>query len=956
MQAGSRLKTLTATVLVSSFAHADEPPLMMSFYAGSPSAQALAANELIDELTGVEIRSWLATAADRSVSWNESQLDSASTNIGKFNGVHAFYDSTYTIVNRGGQYTVESLFGFFDAPVIGAGLNPLKLFVVNSMNDYAADAIEDSREATDALVVGELTKLASTDRDRFSALLTQMTSVANSGDELGDSHADLAQSLDRILRDATTKPDGLTPDQEGLYATARAHLAIGMVGRVAQMVDQVRIIGEANDAEIRTRMDAYERDASDLRDRVSNAEAVLVGYARMESSLREMANAQGRLESAVADLRTDLASHAALTQQQITSSDRRLNYQGIALEGVARDVLLLQSDVGAISVTLFDSLSPDQQLKALGRDNFLTALLNAGVGEEQIKSRMARLEAWQSRQEFVDAANSVAKAAQGLQQASLALGLDPDDQERLSKGLYYLQTTAELAAAIGSKNYVQAAVIATKYLKDLDEPSPEQKRFEAIMSALAQIDGKLDAILDNQRAILANQVTIANSIQNLQRYVSRRLDSIDERLAGLAEDNEALGAGLRELLTQDMLVLQVFLQSRSTEFDAQYGTFESYAAMRSHYESAHTDRLWECVQTLRACMMDPDLSPDPFHAVMYAASYDDRGAAEAYRAFYKPLIASMVGCQSAVDDAPGPAGPVKALYDLSRHAPADTSTFRTMLLADIDLPRSQWLASDEADEYWYRVLHKPLSVAKVTTLAEYALAFAPYHDIIEREGAATLLDASSVFDHDEQTDAVRTGVRSRGQEMLLGAFRVVDACIAQQSIVVGPAPVHYMEETTRWMSVDSPTWTQRDLLHAQLMRHNSAFRVQALSYAIRRHLSANDSGTDRYRELYNAALKTATESPGTIPDLAGVVPPLWMLRVSEGVIEVAQQIEDQDAPEWHALPAPEWLATVASVRSRPLDKLISLRGRLAAELEARTYEQTETSSELLTAWLMEGAL
>jgi DNA repair protein RecN (Recombination protein N) len=231
------------------------------------------------------------------------------------------------------------------------------------------------------------------------------------------------------------------------------------------------------------------------------------------------------------------------------------------------------------------AMSGQFEQRRLARPSFQLEVLDAFVGEEQLRRRAELTRAWReltaARRRHEELARAAAGRAERLEElralVSRTEGFQPGDEERLGGERERLRHVSELAEA--------AAAAAERLVAEQAEPAGASERIAEASRALAgvaQIAPELEEILAE---LGEAEIRTRESASSLRAYLASleaepgRLEAVEEELQRVADARRRFGAGSYEELL-------AFAASARTELDAlEAGADPAAAAERALREA-----------------------------------------------------------------------------------------------------------------------------------------------------------------------------------------------------------------------------------------------------------------------------------------------------------------------------------------------------------------------------------
>lgn len=180
-------------------------------------------------------------------------------------------------------------------------------------------------------------------------------------------------------------------------------------------------------------------------------------------------------------------------------------------------------DAGAIEQMMFNQAPTSEKLRLLRG-----AWKDGDISSESRQDLITFYEGQQAKEAFVDNCSKVADYAGKIGALATRFGCSSPE---LSQTLGFASSAAQIASSLTRGDFIGAALSASSLFGGGDDGPSAQQKF--LQQSFAQINSKLDEILENQKQLLQATVLLSEQIGELGKALGKRLDTVDFKLESL---------------------------------------------------------------------------------------------------------------------------------------------------------------------------------------------------------------------------------------------------------------------------------------------------------------------------------------------------------------------------------------------------------------------------------------
>lgn len=298
-------------------------------------------------------------------------------------------------------------------------------------------------------------------------------------------------------------------------------------------------------------------------------------------------NLLGDLTESVAEIGSDLGDLIENIDENHKEVMGRLDAHEKILVSLSSDMNSLSSTVNAIDARVaemgrnqsfisdfvLDNMSPRKKAEALANgflaERFVCPTETPNCDAPKLKTDMiARFTAEADLQQRIGEASRVVAGLNDLSLIATNLGIESPE---LAKAAEIGSAAFNAVTSWFSGNPLGAVSAVSGLFGKKKDPNAAMMSF--LREQFAQVNAKLDAIIENQKVIL-------DSIVKLSEQIDRGFDHIDKRLARVQFEVERAGAGVRELIWKDWARCYSIFRVATEGISATEGPFVDRATLR----------------------------------------------------------------------------------------------------------------------------------------------------------------------------------------------------------------------------------------------------------------------------------------------------------------------------------------------------------------------------------------
>jgi hypothetical protein len=669
----------------------------------------------------------------------------------------------------------------------------------------------------------------------------------------------------------------------------------------------------------------------------------------------------GTLAESHAALAVDVAQNSRNLRALALTVDRFATEQSQALldlqerqEVINSGLLDLSKQVGEntqvldfLQQSLFDNLSPDEQLQALQLGYYAR-----NMPEKERRLLEQEIEITRERQKLVEDVTSVLEAGQHLATIAGGLGLDPKLTAAIQEAVNIGQSGVEVATSLMADNYLAAASSLIGMFgggrRDVGAERHAQvmKMFKGLYQHMEVVQAKLDALQEGQQKIIENQQKIFAAVQEVHRQV----------VTHRAESQEQLDRIYQSLLVNRRLLLHsatagyeacrllVETDTPGTPFlDTRCGIYPSRQRFESWWRAVSPTYYRACTEQLINTRIGQHVNASFTLEALVGNEPEDAEEIEILlHEVYKPSLgllqrhAARAGFNTEAAEA--------ALFlPVKTAAGLDAKLATTPDLTALD---RLWAPLD-------RLLAHPLSSSAVNTHAERVANVHFYYLLVPDDQNLAPL-----------TDLAAGKVRTTGKIQLRDALALLDITAAQRNLVSGDVLLPILWDILlTGLREDAGEKEKADVATVlRLLHHNRLAARNLLVWGLRRKLLEGDVAWARYQVASRASrprfLKEILGLPfDLVTDTRSEWGARWALRL--GTVDLRKLSVDPPSESDLVLPLPSAAELISGdlLPAPDLQDLLATRQWVIDELIS--YELTEgalADEERLTLnrWLANG--
>ncbi|MBX5201040.1 hypothetical protein [Rhizobium sp. NZLR1] len=537
-----------------------------------------------------------------------------------------------------------------------------------------------------------------------------------------------------------------------------------------------------------------------------------------------------------------------------------------------------------ISDFIFDQMAPDQKADGLQR-GFMSERFACPTGERECagsKMKASLVSRFRAEAQLKSSIATVSSIAGGLADVSTIarnLGIDSPD---LNRAVEVGNAATNALAAYASGNPIGAVAAITGVFAQKRDPDAE--RFQVMMRALAQIDHKLDIIIENQKALM-------EAVNQLSVQLATDFQALNEHLAAIKWEQDRMSEAVRQLIWKDWRSCYDFVKEASERsadgkfihIDERSRRFRTFQDMQTVFGRAGTS-FRACLETVRGGLASLDRVAQFGNFIDARLAYNDLTVIDPRTlALGEEKDKWSSALQSYETELFGPAHTLTTLYLF--HEGVDPATGLSLLstpapsLAALDEQlktfRSnalQCYSGSERDKRFYPLICGDQNAAPGEK-ANFLLQRAVLADFADDIAQWIVLISQMADLYDQQDQRIYTSIPDLlqhnggsgvGRDLVAKAVVILDLAISSYDQTYGGIPakgaVKVLDETTVSSGVDD-TWPSKVKV-IKLLLQNSYLAQNVATVLLNSHRKDKNSPLDAsiYRLAYEYAERSAAHN------------------------------------------------------------------------------------------------